>query len=53
MNPDINDYWAELHRYGYIEQWRDGKAIKYKLTKLGESALMQIPKEERIALGLE
>ena len=52
MNPDIHDYWAELHRYGYVEQWGDGKIVKYKLTELGEDALMQIPLEEMTSLGI-
>lgn len=52
MYPDVHNYWAELHRYGFIEQWREGKTIKYKLTELGKDALMRIPSEEKTSLGI-
>lgn len=55
MNPDINDYWAELHRYGYIEQvqFRAGQAVRYRLTDMGENSLKQIPEEEKKVLGIQ
>ena len=53
MNPTVHDYWAELFRYGYIEQWKEGRAIKYCLTDRGKMVLMKIPQEEKNAFGLE
>lgn len=52
MNPNVNDYWAELHRKGYIYQWREGKRIIYELTEKGWNALHSIPENEKEILGI-
>lgn len=50
FTPFIDHYWSDLHRNGYLAQFRDGRKIYYCLTDKGNETLKSIPKEERILL---
>lgn len=47
FTPYIDHYWSDLHRYGYISQYRDGKRIIYSLTNKSEKILQSLPDNER------
>ena len=46
FTPFVDHYWSDLHRRGYIEQYRNGRKIYYKLTEIGKNELSILPKDE-------
>ena len=52
FNPSVDHYWSDLHRFGYIRQFRDKKEIIYDLTPKGISALLSIPYSENKVFGI-
>lgn len=47
FTPYVDHYWSDLHRRGYIEQYREGHKIYYKLTEVGKNELTIIPNIEK------
>lgn len=47
FTPFIDHYWSDLHRYGYIIQYKEGRKVFYTLSEKAEKIFEVLPKEEK------